>query len=422
MKFLVGLAAFFGTFVVYDFISCQIFPVDENNSFQAPDAYYALGLLACALAAYFAVKAYSRRSSTRRRSKTNKTTSSTYHIPEYLTPKEYASKLLASSRSYVRECNVSSTVFDFSFSFKKLISLIDELIWLNEKKRVSMHPTPRSELNKLHQNISSTIDDFISRATTAFPASGRDRAVKIELFVLDLESNEVFQKILTDSNRRRLQQLREEAAEIRQDELLKQIGFEPNLNFSDFDAIKVIVSIEQHLFDLYRRYVFEGLSPAKGAELFLNFKNCCKTSSLPLAAEVRLNALMDEYAPKFSEQNVMNAVDNMDGHDFELWCANLLSKNGFSNVTVTPGSGDHGVDVLAEKDGIHYAIQCKCYSHDLGNTPVQEVYAGKEMYRCQVGVVMTNRYFTAGAKQLAEQTRVLLWDRDKLQSLIESAE
>ena len=124
----------------------------------------------------------------------------------------------------------------------------------------------------------------------------------------------------------------------------------------------------------------------------------------------------------FVNNPTLDIVDTMAGHDFEHWCADLLLRNKFVNVSVTPGSGDHGVDVLAEKDGIHYAIQCKCYSHDLGNTPVQEVYAGKEMYRCQVGVVMTNRYFTAGAKQLAEQTRVLLWDRDKLQSLIQSAE
>lgn len=123
----------------------------------------------------------------------------------------------------------------------------------------------------------------------------------------------------------------------------------------------------------------------------------------------------------FANTKTLGTIDTMDGHEFEHWCADLLRKNGFSNVEVTPASGDHGVDVLAEKDGVNYAIQCKCYSNDLGNTPVQEVYAGKEMYRCQVGVVMTNRYFTTGAKQLAEQTRVLLWDRDKLQSLIESA-
>lgn len=144
--------------------------------------------------------------------------------------------------------------------------------------------------------------------------------------------------------------------------------------------------------------------------------------SLKTLAQLREAQVKYSHLMAHNSEHTLAKVDAMDGHTFEYWCAEILSKNGFSNVSVTPGSGDHGVDVLAEKDGIRYAVQCKCYSHDLGNTPVQEVYAGKEMYRCQVGVVMTNRYFTAGAKALAEQTRVLLWDRDKLQSLIASAE
>ena len=95
----------------------------------------------------------------------------------------------------------------------------------------------------------------------------------------------------------------------------------------------------------------------------------------------------------------------------------MLRKNEFKNVEVTKGSGDQGVDVLAEKGGIKYAIQCKCYSSDLGNTPIQEVEAGRIFYGCHVGVVMTNRYFTKGAKELAEKTNTLLWDRDFLFSL-----
>ena len=111
-------------------------------------------------------------------------------------------------------------------------------------------------------------------------------------------------------------------------------------------------------------------------------------------------------------------VDSMEGHEFEYWCAELLKKNGFTEVEVTKGSGDQGVDVLAVKDGIRYAIQCKCYSSNLGNGPVQEVHAGKALYHCQVGVVMTNQYFTAGAKELAEATGVLLWDREKLEEML----
>ena len=117
----------------------------------------------------------------------------------------------------------------------------------------------------------------------------------------------------------------------------------------------------------------------------------------------------------------ISETDGMEGHEFENYCAELLRKNGFVNVSVTPGSGDQGVDVIAEKEGVRYAVQCKCYSSALGNTPVQEVCAGKSMYNCHVGVVMTNNYFTAGAKQLAEKNGILLWDRDKLQQMIASA-
>ena len=70
-------------------------------------------------------------------------------------------------------------------------------------------------------------------------------------------------------------------------------------------------------------------------------------------------------------------IDNMDGHSFEVFCAKVLKKNGFTDVGVTQGCGDQGIDVLATKDGIRYGIQCKCYAADVGNKAVQEVFAGK---------------------------------------------
>lgn len=117
-----------------------------------------------------------------------------------------------------------------------------------------------------------------------------------------------------------------------------------------------------------------------------------------------------------------NPIDAMSGSEFEQWCADLLSRNGFKKVQVTKGSGDQGVDILACKNDIKYAIQCKCYKEKLGNTPVQEVHAGKSMYNCHVGVVMTNSFFTDGAKQLADATGVLLWDRNKILSMLNDEE
>lgn len=112
------------------------------------------------------------------------------------------------------------------------------------------------------------------------------------------------------------------------------------------------------------------------------------------------------------------SFDNMSGRDFELFCSDLLKRNFYSSVEVTKASGDHGVDILAEKDGITYAIQCKCYSSNIGNSAVQQALAGKSLYHRDIAVVLTNRYFTAQAISEAEQLNVKLWDRDKLLSLI----
>ena len=114
--------------------------------------------------------------------------------------------------------------------------------------------------------------------------------------------------------------------------------------------------------------------------------------------------------------------DTMEGHDFEYYCADLLRNDGFHNVEVTQGSGDQGIDILAEKAGIRYGIQCKCYSNNIGNKAVQEAFAGKTFYHCHVAAVLTNRYFTRAAKQLAEKDQVLLWDRDELERLVQNAE
>lgn len=67
-------------------------------------------------------------------------------------------------------------------------------------------------------------------------------------------------------------------------------------------------------------------------------------------------------------------MDTMEGHRFEYFCANILRTSGYENVEVTRGSGDHGVDVIAVKSGIKYAVQCKRFSGGVGNKAVQEIY------------------------------------------------
>ncbi len=111
--------------------------------------------------------------------------------------------------------------------------------------------------------------------------------------------------------------------------------------------------------------------------------------------------------------------DLMEGRDFEHYCAELLRRRGFQEVEVTKGSGDYGIDILAEKDGVTYAVQCKRYAAPVGVKAVQEAYAGRDYYDRLVGAVLTNQYFTQPAVEAARRLKILLWDRGYLESMME---
>ena len=124
---------------------------------------------------------------------------------------------------------------------------------------------------------------------------------------------------------------------------------------------------------------------------------------------------------RFRRNARAHALDTMEGLEFEYYCADLLAANGFIEVEVTKGSGDYGIDILAEKDGVTYAIQCKRYTGLVGVKAVQEAYAGRDFYDRMVGAVLTNQYFTKPAAEAARKLKILMWDRDYIEYLEDSA-
>ena len=125
---------------------------------------------------------------------------------------------------------------------------------------------------------------------------------------------------------------------------------------------------------------------------------------------------------KLHRKYTLKQLDEMDGHQFEYACADILKATGYKHVKVTRSSGDFGVDIIAEKDKVRYAIQCKRYNHKLDNTPIQEVVGGLAYYQCDKGAVMTNQYFTEPAKQLAQVNDIELLDRDTLSHMVDKTE
>lgn len=99
----------------------------------------------------------------------------------------------------------------------------------------------------------------------------------------------------------------------------------------------------------------------------------------------------------------------MTGYEYEKKCAELLKARGFTDVRVTPGSGDQGIDVLAKKNDKKYGVQCKYYEGTVGNKAVQEAFAGASFYDCDVAMVITNSSFTKAAEEMALKLGVELW-------------
>ena len=104
------------------------------------------------------------------------------------------------------------------------------------------------------------------------------------------------------------------------------------------------------------------------------------------------------------------------GVEYEFQIKDELEKLGYT-ISMTPITGDQGVDLIALRDKKKIAIQCKNYSGQVSNSAVQEVFAGKIFYDCNQACVVTNSSFTASAYQLGSKLGVIMSANDDLSVL-----
>lgn len=122
----------------------------------------------------------------------------------------------------------------------------------------------------------------------------------------------------------------------------------------------------------------------------------------------------------WTKESILEKIDNLSGKEFEYFIMKLLNVLEFENVSNTKISSDYGVDLVATKNNETYAIQCKRHKNRIGIEAVQQIVAGKTYYKCTNAIVITNNYFTKNAIELAKINNVKLWDRRKLELLIEN--
>lgn len=134
----------------------------------------------------------------------------------------------------------------------------------------------------------------------------------------------------------------------------------------------------------------------------------------------KANRITDEYndvKDNPTDAITIETIDRMAGREFEVFIAKLFKERGYKS-TLTPSSGDYGIDVIVEDEFIKIGIQTKCYADKVSNSAVQEAVTGIRHYKLNRAMVITNSYFQPSAIQLAKDNDVILWDRNKLISEI----
>lgn len=157
---------------------------------------------------------------------------------------------------------------------------------------------------------------------------------------------------------------------------------------------------------MWQRYNLDKVYIHSKEDLLEDFKNDLKyelgtfiSDYLYVITIERLE--LDEEVPIYSDAALSDPIK------FENAVAQDFISMGWTARTTT-GSGDQGADVIAERDGMKYIVQCKLYSQPVGNKAVQEVISARVYFQGQIAMVVTNSSFTKSAKQLAESSNVLL--------------
>ncbi len=116
--------------------------------------------------------------------------------------------------------------------------------------------------------------------------------------------------------------------------------------------------------------------------------------------------------PKYS----LEMFETMTGKQFEGAIQDILESKGYKTKTLP--WNDYGADLIAEKEGIKLAIQCKRYSTQVGLHAIQEAFTGCRYYNCDKAWVITNSSFTFQAESMAEKCGVRTINSRGLENLI----
>lgn len=124
----------------------------------------------------------------------------------------------------------------------------------------------------------------------------------------------------------------------------------------------------------------------------------------------------------FESKKTLEDLRSLTPRQFEQFIAHLFQKMGYKTEAVG-GAGDGGIDVIAEKDGLKYYIQCKKFiTRQVGVGAMRDFYgAVVDKLSGSKAYFITTNIFTAEAEKFAEGKPIVLIDGQKLMQYVHQA-
>lgn len=132
------------------------------------------------------------------------------------------------------------------------------------------------------------------------------------------------------------------------------------------------------------------------------------------AEEDRKAAELEAYRRSIARD--LDGLLSLDPYEFEHAVAAVLRGVGWTDVEVTKGSGDRGIDVVGiDRDGWRTVVQCKRYSYSpVGGPDVRNLAGARAEHGADRAMLVTTATFTKQAYEAAERTQIELMDGEQL--------
>lgn len=115
----------------------------------------------------------------------------------------------------------------------------------------------------------------------------------------------------------------------------------------------------------------------------------------------------------------VNFIFDLTPREFENEIAAIYSKMGY-DVKITTFTNDKGVDVIAIKEKVKFAVQCKRLQKDkvISRPELQKLYGGMASVKARRGIFVATCKFSVPALEFAKNNRIECIDLEQLVEII----